>query len=338
MAANSLVSASTGIADESGIWLGDARIPWAEIVAVGIKTTADGPYVDDVFWMFNVRDMGTSEVSGEFVSGDTLEILQRCLPGLNSAKIVEAMGSTVQRVWRIWHHERSVARPTDEIMRARFARLIGALGGNAGAGDPVFERLRSAWGGSDRRYHNVEHLTDCLAELDAARDEIDSSVRDRMELALWYHDAVYIPRASDSEERSARLLLEDATALAIPSGVATEAARLVRATAHLSKSSGAGEPSAADEDLVIDIDFAILGQDVLRFLEFEFAVEEEYRGIPGLVYFFKRGRFLASLLGTTPVYRTERFRALYEHRARDNISALLESPRYHWYRWLRWLG
>jgi len=75
--------------------------------------------------------------------------------------------------------------------------------------------------------------------------------------------------------------------------------------------------------------------DVLRFMEYEHAVAEEYAFMPALAYELGRGRFLASLLAAPSVYRTSHFRERYEHRARTQIGALLRSSRYRSYRWLR---
>src|SRR5262249_42093659 len=153
---------------------------------------------------------------------------------------------------------------------------------------------------------------------------------DIAELALWYHDAIYASGASDSEERSAALLVDDARLLGIPDERTLAAAACVRATAHLAGATPV-EPAA---ELVVDINLSILGRDVLRFMEFEYAVEEEYAAVPRLRYFLGRGRFLAGLLEAPAIFRTPSFRARYEGRARANISALLASPRYRSYRWL----
>src|SRR5262249_6559950 len=129
------------------------------------------------------------------------------LPGLDSLKIVSAMGSTDHRMFRVWHVEESSWRWDDTAFAARFATLVGRRGGDAARANDAFLRLRAAWSAKSRRYHNLAHLADCLRELDAARAE--PGVADVAELALWYHDAVYEPRARDCEERSAALLGED---------------------------------------------------------------------------------------------------------------------------------
>lgn len=297
-------------------------LPWSQLVAVGIRTTADGPFEEDVFWQF-LRADGLAEVPGSRIDAAAFAELLEHLPGLDNEKVVRAMSSTRERTFRVWHHEDSRYAPAACNLGARFAALIGRLGGDAAAAAPTFDALRAAWSGADRHYHDVEHLVDCLRELDRAPTPAD--LADVVELALWYHDAVYEPGAADCEERSARLLAADAARLALPAGVVDHAEALVRATAHASAPPPAGDPAA---DLLLDIDLSILGRDPLRFLDFDHGVEEEYAAIPTEA--FRRGRaaFAAGMLARPRIFRTEGLRTRFEAHARRNLAALLASPRY----------
>ena len=307
----------------------DARsIPWSEVVAVGIRTTGDGPFTEDVFWQLALRDRWL-ELPGAAVGDDFLDELG-ALPGVAWEKVVTAMGSTEPRVFRVWHREDASFCPGARELAARFAALVGRLGGDGGAAGPVFERLRAAWGAAGRRYHGVEHLVDCLRELDRAAPVAE--VAGPAELALWYHDAVCEPGGESCEDRSAALLEADAAALGIAAEAAVLAIAAVRATAH-------GTPAASTPvtDLVLDVDLSILGRDPLRFMDYEHAIEEEYAPRSTPAFRHARGRFLAALLARPQLFRTPGFRERYEQRARVQIAALLASPRYRAYRWLRWL-
>ena len=297
-------------------------IPWQDIEAVGIRTTSDGPWAEDVFWQF-LRCDGFFELPGSYVDSAAFDRFREHLPGMDSIKIIRAMGSTSERIFRIWHRDESRYRPGRDELSARFAALVARLGGEANPA--VFERLHAAWSEDWRRDHGVEHLVDCLRELDAA------GPLDVVELALWYHDAVYVPGARDCEERSARMLIEDAAALGIAPALAEQAAALVRATTH------AHAPADATAQLMLDIDLAILGRDVLRFMDYEFSIEEEYAPAVPTWFHVRRGRFLAALLARPHIFHTDAFRARYEQHARTQLAALLSSRRYRAYRWLRWL-
>jgi predicted metal-dependent HD superfamily phosphohydrolase len=318
--------------DEDGVMTTNlSTIAWPDVLAVGIRTTADGPFIEDVFWQF-VLDDGFVEIPGGWINGAELHELRDHLPGIDWEKILHATGSTRERIFRVWHREESRFCPNEEDLAARYRALIRKLGGDAAAAKPVFDRVHAAWGEERRRYHGIEHLVDCLRELDGAH--ATSPTAELVELALWYHDVIYEPGAQACEERSAQMLLADVATLAIPVEAARAAADLVRSTAHASDSIETNTPAT---DLILDIDLSILGRDALRFMDFEYGVEEEYAAVSGIEFRVGRGRFLAALLARPRLFRTEYFRVRYEQRARVQIAALLASPRYRSYRWLRWL-
>jgi len=310
-----------------------SSIPWSEVVAVAIRTTADGPFAEDLFWQLVLRDRWL-ELPGSAIGDGFFDALRAKLPGVAWEKVVTAMGSTEPRVFRVWHREDASFCPGDRELAARFAALVDRLGGDRGAAEPVFERLRAAWGAAGRRYHGVEHLVDCLRELDRAAPL--AGVADPAELALWYHDAVYEPGGEACEDRSAALLEADATALGIAAEAVARAAAAVRATAHATPAPSAPATDLVT-DLVLDVDLSILGRDALRFMDYEHAIEEEYAPRSRSAFRCARGRFLAALLGRPQLFRTAAFRERYEQRARVQIADLLASSRYRAYRWLRWL-
>lgn len=202
-------------------------------------------------------------------------------------------------------------------LATRFQGLVERLGGTADAS--VFERVYAAWSAPSRHYHDRRHLVECLMEVD------DVEAGDVVELALWYHDLVYVVGQHDCEEQSAVALRADAKTLGIPEAVATAAAELVRATAH------AQGPAPASAELMVDIDLSILGRDPERFMEYELDVEKEYASIPTPVFRRGRGSFLDKFLARPRLFQTERFHRKYEDQARANIEALLASPRYRDY-------
>lgn len=167
--------------------------------------------------------------------------------------------------------------------------------------EELLELLKARYAEPHRRYHTLEHVEHCLREFDPRQAREPEAV----ELAIWFHDAVYDTRRSDNEERSAELLLS-----LLPE--ATRAGELVLATKH----HGASTP---DEALLVDVDLAILGQPEERFDLYERQIREEYGWVPEDVFRAKRAGILQAFLDRPFIYRTELFRAKYEEAARRNL-------------------
>ena len=146
-------------------------------------------------------------------------------------------------------------------------------------------------------------------------------------MALWFHDAIYDPKAAENELRSAEWA---ARALA-EAGVASEArARvhaLVMATRH------AAEAVGVDEQLLVDVDLAILGADRERFDEYEVEVREEYAWVPGPVFRHKRRGILSEFLARARIYATAPFAERFEEMARANLAHAIASLKPWWRPW-----
>jgi predicted metal-dependent HD superfamily phosphohydrolase len=140
-----------------------------------------------------------------------------------------------------------------------------------------------------------------------------------MEAAIWFHDAVYLPGASDNEDNSARLALTTLTEGGAPGEVADRIAQLVLATRHLAI------PREPDAALLCDIDLSILGRTTEVFNEFERRIRLEYGWVPESVYRAARVEILEGFLRRPSIYQTDYFRDHYESPARANLSRILKN-------------
>jgi predicted metal-dependent HD superfamily phosphohydrolase len=187
--------------------------------------------------------------------------------------------------------------------------------GAAKADDALFRRLVAAWSEPVRHYHSLQHLRECLELLEASRE---SAHRPAMiALALWFHDAVYNPRARDNEERSAQWAVDAVRA----SGLADSAADSVHALVMATK--GHAATSDPDTQLLLDIDLAILGAPPARFAESTAQIREEYAHVPDDAWTVGRSRMLEGFLARPRIYITARFHAAREEQARANLAASL---------------
>src|SRR5262245_24634607 len=184
------------------------------------------------------------------------------------------------------------------LSQRRWAGLWQAVGAR---GDPLpwYERLSSAYAQPHRHYHNQQHIAECLVEWDRARHLARNL--EAIELALWFHDAVYDPKAGDNEEQSADLAKRCLAEAALPDAFTDMVGQLVMATK--------GHEVAADGDtaVMIDVDLSILGQPEKRFVEYEAQIRQEYAWVPRIIFAPKRAKILKTFLARERIYTTDWF-------------------------------
>lgn len=189
----------------------------------------------------------------------------------------------------------------------RFAGHWKAIGGTP---TKAFDALRTRYAQRHRAYHDAEHVEDCLRWLDATAD-LAANLHE-LAVAIYFHDAVYQPGATDNEARSAELFRELAAEAGVPGSVSERITRLIEATAEHTGASGDGA-------LLNDIDQAILGSPPPRYARYVDEIRREHSRFSDRQFEAGRTRFLRGLLSRRHIYATPRFRETHEQRARTNI-------------------
>jgi predicted metal-dependent HD superfamily phosphohydrolase len=207
-----------------------------------------------------------------------------------------------------------MGRQQGTLDQHRWLELWSRLGAQ-GSGAPIFAQLAAAYANPERAYHTAEHIQDCLAQLDLSQALAQHP--DEVEAALWFHDAVYRPGASDNEDQSAELARTALSMGTVPREVADRTAALVLATRH------AGVPISPDEQLICDIDLSILGREPRIFDAFERRIRREYAWVPYPTYRRERSAVLSGFLRRRSIYQTDQFRQRYEALARANLERLI---------------
>jgi predicted metal-dependent HD superfamily phosphohydrolase len=182
----------------------------------------------------------------------------------------------------------------------------------AGEPLPVFKDLIARYTEPHRGYHSLVHVLDCLQEFQSVRNLAIEP--DAIEIALWFHDAIYDPRAADNEAQSARLAENVLRQAKLPDQFVQRVSDLILATRHQAA------PESADAQLLVDIDLAVLGQSTERFDAYEAGVRKEYDWVPRLLFAGKRAAILKSFLDRPAIYSTPWFQNKYEHTARANLE------------------
>lgn len=160
-----------------------------------------------------------------------------------------------------------------------------------------------------RAYHTLQHLEECFALFDQTSAEHPGEVL----LALWFHDAIYDPKRSDNEQKSADWGAEVLAAAGAGAQVLERFKALVMATRH------EAQPESADARLLVDIDLSILGAEPQRFDEYEAQVRKEYAHVPDLFFRMARSRILKAFLARPSIYSTASFKERFEAQARTNL-------------------
>ena len=180
----------------------------------------------------------------------------------------------------------------------------------------LLERLVAAYSEPHRKYHTLRHLEECFARLEELR--ADAVHPEEVELALWFHDAIYDTKRHDNEARSAEWAREVALAANLPAAVAERIYRLVMVTRH------DAAPEEPDEKVLVDVDLSILAAPDERFDEYEAQVRGEYAWVPDSVFRARRREILEGFLARDAIYTTPKFVKRYEARARSNLARALQ--------------
>lgn len=193
---------------------------------------------------------------------------------------------------------------------AAWAALWGRLGARSDP-RPLHATIERAHAEPHRHYHTLEHVGRVLDWLDEVRGQLHRP--DEAELAVWLHDVVYDPRATDNEERSAVVAETWLDAAAVPEAVGARVRALILATRH------AAPPEEHDARYVVDADLAILGAGAAAFDRYEAQVRQEHAFRDETEWRERRVRLLGRFLDQPSIYLTPEFAAL-EAPARANIE------------------
>lgn len=180
-------------------------------------------------------------------------------------------------------------------------------------------RLLEAWAAPERGYHDLLHLREVLDRLDelAAADVSFDALP--VQLAGWFHDAVY-DGESAPEERSAELA--HAVLAELGHGdLASEVARLVLLTvAHRTS------PEDLNGAALIDADLAILASAPQRYASYVAGVRREYAHVSDRE--FATGRLtVLEALAAGPLFLTDHGQRAWAPAARANLTTEIASLR-----------
>ena len=183
----------------------------------------------------------------------------------------------------------------------------------------LVEAARLHYAQPHRGYHNQEHLDELMVLARQHTPDLD----DAEQLALLFHDAVYVPGAGKGENERLSALLMRATVAAHELGQVdlAKAARIIEATTHT-------EPPPVEAARVCDLDLWRLAAPWAEFQRHALGIRHEYLHLQTdeAAFWAARNAFYKSMLAKPHLFATVYFRDRFEPAARTNMErALAES-------------
>jgi predicted metal-dependent HD superfamily phosphohydrolase len=179
---------------------------------------------------------------------------------------------------------------------------------------PVYDDLRRRYTEPRRRYHTLDHITHCFQQLDMTTALMEDP--DAVEMALWFHDAIYEPGACTNEQKSVELFGHIAQEHFLPIFIG-KVCGLILVTMHRQA------PEDIDDAFICDIDLSSFGLPWEQFLLDTKALREEQDHISDEAFYPDHLKFLNYLLKRPRIFVSDFFNGRYEQRARQNIERFI---------------
>jgi len=201
----------------------------------------------------------------------------------------------------------------DEKLRAQLRALLRPFAADEAAGDAVFQELTARYGADGRFYHTLDHVAQMLAILNQ-NGRLAHNLP-ALQLAAWFHDAIYDPRAGDNEAQSAAWAAAVLRRLRLPESLSARVSQLILMT-----QSHQCPPEDGDGWLLLDADLAILGADPATYDAYARAIRQEFAFVPKMVYGSVRRQVLHSFLERERLYFHPPLFNKLECQARANLA------------------
>ena len=176
----------------------------------------------------------------------------------------------------------------------------------------------------ERGYHAWSHPEALLRLLSEVRGRLNDSVA--VECAIILHDAIYDPRRSDNELRSAALARKMLDGVVAAATLRRAVAWIEATERHLVPEDALAD-EAEDLRIFLDLDLSILGASDEDFDRYEAGVRHEYRHVADADFRAGRAMILERFLGRDHLYMSEWGHQRFETKARENLARSLKGLR-----------
>jgi predicted metal-dependent HD superfamily phosphohydrolase len=172
----------------------------------------------------------------------------------------------------------------------------------------LWQKLMFCYTQKIRYYHNLNHISYMFKVLG------DHHITPVLGWSIFYHDIVYIPGAQDNELKSRLLAEQDLTYLGEHKEYIYQICTAIAKTKeHL-------DPSSAEEELLFDADYSILGSEPSVYICYAHNIRKEFQHLSDQDFYPARIEFLEHLLSKHSLFYTHDFKTKYQEKARKNIT------------------
>ena len=200
-------------------------------------------------------------------------------------------------------------------LQASWESLSARVGLEGEASQNIYDSLVSMYSVPGRYYHNLGHISLMLGFYEEFRKYAGDP--DGLELAIWFHDAICLPEASDNEEKSVKL------ALNMLSGAGLGEASLSNVSKNILATKQAQPRMDFDSKLIRDLDFCNLTLPFEEFRAITDTVIQENSSLGEEISKNQAISFFEKLDRRRSIYQTYLFETMYEARARENVRQML---------------
>jgi predicted metal-dependent HD superfamily phosphohydrolase len=137
---------------------------------------------------------------------------------------------------------------------------------------------------------------------------------EEVELAIWFHDAVYDTRRNDNEQKSAEWAESVISKAGLGRDITERVSRSILATRHTM------DVTDGDAEVLVDVDLSILGREADVFWRYEENIRKEYAWVPEASFRQRRVEILRGFLDRQYIYYHKEYRERFEKQARVNLK------------------
>ncbi len=182
--------------------------------------------------------------------------------------------------------------------------------------DWTWRMIETLYGEPHRAYHNLRHIEACFRVFEQLRRSEDFRESEKaVDLAIFFHDIVYVPGDKRNEEISAGLLQ-----IVRNIGTCSQSDVQHASVAILATKSHETVADNIVSQIMIDVDLSVLGGTGGEYALFVSRVRQEYAQVSNEAWRLGRATFLTKMLERKVIFQTPWAINTYEENARQNMK------------------